>query len=213
MKPIVISTWRHGIAANEKAYEVLTQGGSSLDAVEQGVKVAEDDPQVLSVGYGGLADAEGRVTLDAALMDWRARIGAVIAVEHIKNPICLARLILETTEHTILAGEGAYNFALKNGFTPAILHTELSIRKYNEWIASDSNKSQEYHTEDFKLKSSPKEKPGINDDGNHDTIGMVAIDKDGHPHGPACRGARGAHADQLAADHRLVLLRRRHADH
>jgi N4-(beta-N-acetylglucosaminyl)-L-asparaginase len=195
MKPFVISTWRHGISANEKAFEILKNGRSSLDAVEQGVKVSEDDPQVLSVGYGGLADAEGRITLDAALMDWNARIGAVIAVEHIKNPICLARLILETTEHTILAGEGAYNFALKNGFTPAILHTELSIRKYNEWVASGSGKSQEYHTEDFKLTSEPKKEQGkastvspiklgtglgINDDGNHDTIGMVAIDKDGH---------------------------------
>ena len=183
MEPFVISTWRHGIAANEKAYEILKNGGSSLDAVEQGVKVAEDDPQVLSVGYGGLADAEGRVTLDAALMDWQARIGSVIAVEHIKNPICLARLILETTEHTVLAGEGAYNFALKNGFTPAILHTELSIRKYNEWVASNSKGAQEIHTEDFKLKGGPiKKKSGmdVNDDGNHDTIGMVAIDRDGH---------------------------------
>lgn len=183
MKPIVISTWKHGVAANEKAYEILNSGGNSLDAVEKGVKVSEDDPQVLSVGYGGLADAEGRVTLDAALMDWNARVGAVIAVEHIKNPICLARLILETTEHTMLAGEGAYNFALKNGFTPAILHTELSIRKYNEWVVSESNKSQEYHTDDFKLKGGPLRKgvkPGINDDGNHDTIGMVAMDRDGH---------------------------------
>ncbi len=183
MEPFVISTWRHGIAANEKAYEILKSGGSSLDAVEQGVKVAEDDPQVLSVGYGGLADAEGRVTLDAALMDWQARIGSVIAVEHIKNPICLARLILETTEHTVLAGEGAYNFALKNGFTPAILHTELSIRKYNEWVASNSKGAQEYHTEDFELKGGPINKKsgmGVNEDGNHDTIGMIAIDKDGH---------------------------------
>ncbi len=183
MEPFVISTWRHGIAANEKAYEILKNGGSSLDAVEQGVKVAEDDPQVLSVGYGGLADAEGRVTLDAALMDWQARIGSVIAVEHIKNPICLARLILETTEHTVLAGEGAYNFAMKNGFTPAILHTELSIRKYNEWVASNSKGAQEYHTEDFVLKGGAVNKNNemdINEDGNHDTIGMVAIDKDGH---------------------------------
>ena len=65
MKPIIISTWKHGIAANEAAYEVLKSGGNSLDAVEQGVKVSEDDPTVLSVGYGGLPDRDGRVTLDA----------------------------------------------------------------------------------------------------------------------------------------------------
>ena len=83
MKPIIISTWKHGIAANEAAYEVLKSGGNSLDAVEQGVKVSEDDPTVLSVGYGGLPDRDGRVTLDAAIMDWKARIGAVIFIENI----------------------------------------------------------------------------------------------------------------------------------
>src|SRR5690349_16599097 len=123
MEPFVISTWKHGIAANEKAYEILKEGGNSLDAVEKGVRVAEDDPTVLSVGYGGLPDAEGRITLDAAIMDWKARIGSVICIEHIKNPISVARLILESTEHVSLAGEGAYNFALTNGFQPDILHT------------------------------------------------------------------------------------------
>lgn len=183
MKPnktlAVISTWKHGVRANEKAYEILTGGGNSLDAVEQGARVSENDPEVLSVGYGGLPDAEGRVTLDAAIMDWRARIGAVICVEHIKNPVSLARLVLENTEHTILAGSGAYNFAIKNGFQPDILHTEKSIQRYNEWKAGNYGKSQEFHTDDYKVKTGRK-RMGINEDGNHDTIAMVAIDKDGH---------------------------------
>jgi len=178
MKPLVISTWKHGLAANQKAYEILTAGGNSLDAVEQGVKVSEDDPDVLSVGYGGLPDAEGRITLDAAIMDWRARIGSVICVEHIKNPISLARIILEDTEHTILAGEGAYNFALKKGFQPDILHTEKSIAKYNEWKKSNYGKSQEYHTDDFSLRG--KSVQEIPQEDNHDTIGMVAIDCNGN---------------------------------
>lgn len=184
MNPIVISTWKHGIPANEKAYEVMMQGGTSLDAVEQGAKTAEDDPDVLSVGYGGLPDDEGRLTLDAAIMDWQARIGAVIFVEHIKNPVSVARLILENTEHTILAGDGAYKFALRNGFKPDILHTENSIRKYNEWKALGWGKSQEYHTDDFRLPSAEdvnkKRSLDINEDGNHDTIGLVAMDKHGH---------------------------------
>ena len=175
MEPIVISTWKHGIAANEAAYEVLKKGGSSLDAVEQGVRVAENDPNVLSVGYGGLPDAEGRVTLDAAIMDWKARIGSVVCLEHIKNPVSVARLILEQTEHVCLAGEGAFNFAVVNGFQPDILHTENSIKKYNEWKSGSYGKSQEFHTDEYKVR-----KLGINEDGNHDTIGMVAIDKDGH---------------------------------
>jgi N4-(beta-N-acetylglucosaminyl)-L-asparaginase len=183
MKPFVISTWKHGIAANEKAIEILNAGGNSLDAVEQGVKVSEDNPEVLSVGYGGLPDNEGRVTLDAAIMDWKARIGAVVFLEHIKNPISVARMILENTEHIILAGDGAYKYALLNGFRSESLLTEKSIGRYKEWKASNSGKSQEYHTEDFELRPltlKEKKKLGINDDGNHDTIGMVAIDKDGH---------------------------------
>lgn len=178
MNPLVISTWKHGISANEKANEILTNGGTSLDAVEQGVRIAEDNPNVLSVGYGGLPDAEGRLTLDAAIMDWKARIGSVICVEHIKNPVSVARMILEKTEHVCLAGEGAYNFAITNGFQPDILHTETSIKKYNEWKTGLYGRSQEFHTDEYKVKTANG--LGINEDGNHDTIAMVAIDKDGH---------------------------------
>ena len=175
-KPVVISTWKHGLAANEAAFKILKEGGNSLDAAEEGVKVSENDPQVLSVGFGGLPDCEGRVTLDAAIMDWNARIGSVISVENIKNPISLARLVLENTEHTILAGDGALAFALKNGFKPESLLTEESIRRFWEWKSTGATKPQEIHTDDF-LKKEKLSK--INEDGNHDTIGMVAIDKFG----------------------------------
>ncbi len=178
MKPLVISTWKHGLAANEAAYKILTEGGNSLDAVEAGVRVSEDDPNVLSVGYGGLPDAEGRVTLDAAIMDWKARIGAVICVENIKNPISLARKVLEDTEHTILAGDGAYEFALKNGYQAENLLTENSLRRFNEWKNSGGKNAEEIHTDDYAILK--RKADSINEDGNHDTIGMVAIDKDGH---------------------------------
>ncbi len=175
MKPIVISTWKHGLDANKAAYEIMKNGGNSLDSAEQGVRVSEDDPAVLSVGYGGLPDADGRVTLDAAIMDWKARVGSVICVENIKNPISLARLILENTEHMVLAGDGAYDYAIKNGFKPGNLMTENSLKRYNEWKASGISKPEEIHTDDFVLKG----KKDINADGNHDTIGMVALDKNG----------------------------------
>lgn len=176
-KPIVISTWKHGLAANEVAYRILAEGGNSLDAAEEGVKVSENDPTVLSVGFGGLPDCEGRVTLDAAIMDWNARIGSVISVENIKNPVSLARMVLENTEHTILAGDGALAFALKNGFKPESLLTEESIKRFWEWKASGATKPQEIHTDDFLKKEKLSR---INDDGNHDTIGLVAMDADGH---------------------------------
>jgi N4-(beta-N-acetylglucosaminyl)-L-asparaginase len=181
MKPFVISTWKHGVVANEAAYKILTEGGNSLDAVEQGVRVSEDDPGVLSVGYGGLPDNKGIVTLDAAIMDWKARIGSVLFVENIKNPITLARLVLENTEHTMLAGDGAYEFALSNGFKPENLMTESSIRKYHEWKLEKRKGAEEVHTDDFKLIANDKDKAAkINEDGHHDTIGMVAIDNDGN---------------------------------
>jgi len=178
MNPVVISTWKHGVAANEAAYDILSKGGNSLDAVESGVKVSEDDPDVLSVGYGGLPDADGRVTLDAAIMDWKARVGSVICVENIKNPINLARLILEDTEHTVLAGDGAYDFAIKNGFKPESLLTENSLKRYKEWKASNSSKPEEIHTDDFVKPWEKDKNMDINADGNHDTIGMVAVDSD-----------------------------------
>ncbi len=177
MNPIVISTWKHGLAANEAAYSILKAGGNSLDAVEQGVKIAEDDPSVLSVGYGGLPDERGVVTLDAAIMDWRARIGSVICVENIHNPISLARLVLEDTEHTILAGDGAYEFAIKNGFKAENLLTPESIKRFHEWKLTKDTKPEEIHTDDFKIIETKHDK--INEDGFHDTIGMVAIDKEG----------------------------------
>ncbi len=178
MNPTVISTWKHGVKANEAAYKILKAGGNSLDAVEAGVKVSEDDPSVLSVGFGGLPDERGVVTLDAAIMDWRARIGSVICVENIHNPISLARHVLEDTEHTILAGDGAYEFAIKNGFKPENLLTPQSIKRFHEWKLTKSNKPEEIHTDDFKIIETKHDK--INEDGFHDTIGMVAIDKDGH---------------------------------
>lgn len=171
MEPVVISTWKHGLDANEEAYKSLKDGKNSLDSIENGLVVTENDPSVLSVGYGGLPDNEGRVTLDAAIMDWKARIGSVICVEHIKNPIKLARLVLEDTEHTILAGDGAYTFALQNNFEPEVLLTEYSIKRYKEWRDSGRKKSEEVHTDDFSISGS---------EGNHDTIGMLAIDTYGN---------------------------------
>ncbi len=158
----------------------MKSGGNSLDAVEAGVKVAEDDPKVLSVGFGGLPDERGVVTLDAAIMDWRARIGSVICVENIHNPVSLARLVLEDTEHTILAGDGAYEFAIKNGFKAENLLTQESIKRFHEWKLTKSNKPEEIHTDEFKIIETEHDKiKKVNEDGYHDTIGMVAMDKDG----------------------------------
>ena len=91
-KPIVLSTWKHGMAANESAWKVLGANGTALDAVEKGVMVTEDDFTNLSVGLGGLPDRDGIVTLDASIMDEKGRCGSVAALQRIKHPISVARL-------------------------------------------------------------------------------------------------------------------------
>ncbi len=162
IKPVVLSTWKHGLAANEGAWKILSSNGSALDAVEKGVMVTEDDFTNLSVGLGGLPDRDGCVTLDASIMDEKGRCGGVAFLERIKHPISVARLVMEKTAHVLLVGSGAQKFALDNGFKlePKTLSTEAE-KAYKEWL-----KKSEY-------------KPMINIE-NHDTIGMIAIDANGN---------------------------------
>ena len=164
--PLVLSTWRFGIQANEAAWQVLGVGGTALDAVEKGVRLVEADPAERSVGYGGRPDRDGRVTLDACIMDQDANIGSVACLEHIKHPISVARAIMEKTPHVMLVGEGALQFALAQGFPKENLLTPESEAEWREW-----------------LKTSRYE-PIVNIE-NHDTIGMLALDAAGNLSG-AC---------------------------
>ena len=162
--PVFLATWPHGHPAVDKAAGVFHSGGSLLDAVEKGINVPEDDPKVMSVGYGGLPNEEGVVELDAAIMDGtRHRAGSICNLHMIKNPISVARQVLEKTRHTTMAGEGAYQFALRMGFKPMQLLTPQSLQKWLDWRAKP-------HHETF-WTVSPE---------NHDTIGFVATDGKGH---------------------------------
>ena len=158
--PMVISTWNHGLAANEAAMKVLNEGGRAIDAVEQGVRVPESDPESMSVGYGGLPDRDGHVTLDACIMDHTGNCGAVSYLEHIKNPISVARKVMEETPHVMLSGKGALDFAIAQGFPKEDLLTDNAREKWEEW-----KKDSQYN-------------PIINVE-NHDTIGLLALDKNG----------------------------------
>lgn len=165
-KPIVLSTWRFGIPANEAAWEILKNKGRALDAVEAGVRVPEADPDERSVGYGGRPDRDGRVTLDACIMDEFSNIGSVACLEHIKHPISVARAVMEKTPHVMLVGEGALQFALLQGHKKEKLLTETSEKEWREWLQKS----------DYK--------PMVNIE-NHDTIGMIALDHYGNLSG-AC---------------------------
>ncbi len=165
-KPVVISTWNHGLEANAEAWKVLSKKGRSVDAVEQGVMVTENDPENATVGIGGFPDRDGKVTLDACIMDEFENAGSVAFLQDIKNPIAVARKVMDDTPHVMLVGEGAKKFALDKGFKEENLLTEKSEKAWKNWL-----EKQDYH-------------PEINIE-NHDTIGMVALDDSGNLSG-AC---------------------------
>ncbi|MDX1909241.1 MAG: N(4)-(beta-N-acetylglucosaminyl)-L-asparaginase [Bacteroidia bacterium] len=173
-QPMVISTWQHGLAANAAAWQILSAGGRALDAVEAGVRVSEADPQVTSVGYGGLPDRTGKVTLDACIMDETGNCGSVAFVQDIMHPISLARMVMEKTPHIMLVGEGAQQFAWEQGIKPENLLTPEAEQAWREWMA----------TQTFT-------RPPINVE-NHDTIGMVALDAQGNLSG-ACTTSGAAY--------------------
>ncbi len=154
------------MAANAAAWDILSNNGTALDAVEVGVRVTESDPNNSSVGLGGLPDREGIVTLDACIMDHENNCGAVAFLQDIENPISVARKVMEDTQHVLLVGEGAKQFALEKGFVETNLLTDNAIKKWEEW------------------KKESKYQPVINIE-NHDTIGLLAMDEYGNLSG-AC---------------------------
>ncbi|MDA9873627.1 N(4)-(beta-N-acetylglucosaminyl)-L-asparaginase [Saprospiraceae bacterium] len=156
--PLIISTWPH-ILDNQIALKAV-QEGNLLDGIEKGINNVENNPLDQSVGIGGRPDRTGTVTLDACIMDKEHRAGSVCYLKDIKNPISVARLVMEDTPHVILAGDGALQFALDKGFQKENLLTEKSKAEYVEWL-----KTAEY-------------KPKVNVE-LHDTIGMLAIDQNG----------------------------------
>lgn len=183
VKPIVISTWDFGIAANQAAWKVLSAGGRALDAVEQGVHVPEADPKNQSVGYGGLPDRDGHVTLDACIMDDLGNCGAVAGLEYIMHPISVARMVMEKTPHVMLVGDGALQFALENGFKKENLLTKESEKAWKEWLKTAKYAPVMNIENKLYDKAAPTRLPG--NQYNHDTIGMLALDAKGNISG-AC---------------------------
>lgn len=156
-KPVVVSTWNN-TRANAAAWEILNNNGWSLDAVEQGARIPEANPKDTSVGYGGLPDRDGLVTLDASIMDDKSNCGSVAFVQGFMHPVSIARMVMEKTPHVMLVGKGAEQFALANGFRKEKLLTKESEKAYKEWLKKSEYKP--YH-----------------DPGQHDTIGILALDQ------------------------------------
>ncbi|MEQ9569923.1 MAG: N(4)-(beta-N-acetylglucosaminyl)-L-asparaginase [Longimicrobiales bacterium] len=162
VRPVALSTWNHGLAANRAAWPILEGGGRALDAVEAGVRVPEADPAITSVGYGGAPDREGHVTLDACIMDEAGRCGSVAFLREILHPISVARRVMEETPHVMLVGQGAQDFAVAQGFERQNLLTPEAEANWRSWLERNG-------------ETGP---PPVNAE-NHDTIGMLALDANG----------------------------------
>lgn len=134
--PLIITSHSNetGRAAMQAAWEILAAGGSALDAVEKGANVIEVDPEDTSVGYGGLPNERGVVQLDASIMDGSTySAGSVASLEGIKTPSSVARLVMERTDHVMLVGPGALEFARSWGFEETELLTEKARRRWLRW--------------------------------------------------------------------------------
>ena len=160
-----ISTWKT-TEANLMAGSLLEKGVDALSAAVSGVAIEEENPKNSTVGYGGAPDRSGIVTLDACVMNHIGDCGSVIAVENIVNVARLAKDVMEKTPHVMLAGKGAQEFAISEGYKKEDLLTQKSKEDWKKWLES----------EDYK--------PIINIE-NHDTIGMLCLDKNNNISG-AC---------------------------
>ncbi len=179
--PVVVSTWDSGLRANAAAWEFLKKDGRALDAVESAARSAEDEVSCC-VGLHAYPDRDGKVTLDAAIMDEKANCGSVAFMRHIKNPISVARKLMETSPHVLLAGNGAEQFAVENGFARLPDKLSPSAQKaYDNWL-KESRYKPVVNIENITPKepgapASPTSPTYFDDQTpNHDTMGTVALD-------------------------------------
>ena len=180
--PVVIATWPFGLPASEAAWRVLRAGGAALDAVVDGATFCEDDESVDSVGYGGLPDASGEVTLDASVMDHRGRCGAVACLRRVRHAARVARAVMEKTPHVMLAGDAATAFALAQGFCEENLLSPRAREAYEKWRAAQAPAGP-----------AGTARPCVNNPPpprSHDTIGILALDGAGTPAGACTTSGR-----------------------
>jgi len=192
-KPMVVSTWESGLEVNRVAWQILKSGGKALDAVEKGANSIEDTINCC-VGLGGNPDRDGYVTLDACIMDDKFNCGSVAFLEKIRNPISVARKIMEITPHVMLVGEGALQFALANGFVPETdkLSEDAEV-EYKKWLEKSEYKPQINIEQQQSKKLLPPSTPVKleNGDFNHDTMGLLAIDLAGNLSGACTTSGMG----------------------
>jgi len=191
--PVVVNTWPWP-KATDAGWASLLSTSSSLDAVEHGCTQCEVDQCDGSVGFGNHPDENGETTLDAMIMNGSTmNVGSVGCLRSIKNAIGVARRVLENTEHTLLVGELATDFAVQMGFTKESLETNTSQNEYKEWKNSNCQPNYRVNvTPDPHMSCGPYsptqygrsnvlqfDRTSIINESNHDTIGMIAVNEKG----------------------------------
>ncbi|MBX0289494.1 isoaspartyl peptidase/L-asparaginase [Hymenobacter sp. HSC-4F20] len=161
MTPDLEAAIRAGLQeALQAGWEILHRGGSALDAVEAAVRSLEDNEH-FNAGRGSSLNKQGEVEMDASIMDGRTlKAGAVNSVKYVKNPISLARTVMEKCQHVYISAEGAVEFALQHGLTMEAVHYFETEKAREEWLEIIQDEEKQ-----------PQE---------HDTVGAVALDQDGN---------------------------------
>jgi isoaspartyl peptidase/L-asparaginase-like protein (Ntn-hydrolase superfamily) len=190
--PIALSTWKHGFEPNRVTYESLFDGSAALDAVEAGAKFCEADLTCMSVGRGGIPDSEGFVTLDASIMDHEGNCGAVAFVRKYEHVASIARRVMMKTPHIMLVGDGAEDFAAKEGFAQSDLITEKARALWQEWskqpdklhvrLRRSTEGEHEYvfeRIDDSGARSQIDRNTIRPVNESHDTIGILGLDDQG----------------------------------
>ena len=182
--PLIITSHANetGQKAMEAGWEILRNGGSAVDAVEKAANVIEVDPEDTSVGYGGLPNERGVVQLDASFMDGKTySAGAVASLENIKTPASVAKLVMQRTDHVLLVGVGALEFAKAWGFPEENLLTEKARKIWLRW-KEEMSPSDDWGSPEHLQKVSGKEAywrdfPDI--EHHYGTTNVLAIDTNG----------------------------------
>jgi N4-(beta-N-acetylglucosaminyl)-L-asparaginase len=184
IRPFIITSHTNetGQNAMEAGWEILVNGGSAVDAVEKAANVIEVDPEDTSVGYGGLPNERGVVQLDASFMDGKTySAGAVACLENIKTPSSVAKLVMQHTDHVLLAGAGALEFAKSWGFREENLLTEKARKIWLRWkeeLSPNDDWGIPEHLQNLQKKESYwYDFPDI--EHHYGTTNVIAIDMNG----------------------------------
>ena len=177
----VVATWDFGAGASAVAWGKLRDGGTALDAVEAGARWAESDLCNSTVGHCGYPDRDGKLTLDASIMDGDLRCGAVGALEDIMHPVSVARAVMERSPHVLLVGAGAQEFALQQGFVKTPLLTPQARQAWEQWRKSSRQPPPDHPHDDgpHGRGATPGRNRMPGGPERHDTLGILALDAQG----------------------------------